>query len=144
MFKSILVPLDGSGYSEQALATGLELARLTGAKVSLVTVVLGYKDAHVPAVARLDEQTRRRAEAYLQPFLDQARSAGFDVTAGVWHGEPADEILAGARASQADLIVMSTHGMGSEGRHALGSVSLKVLQSADCPVLLVRIGGAKA
>jgi nucleotide-binding universal stress UspA family protein len=139
MFQSILVPLDGSDYSERALATGLELARLTGAKVTLLTVILGYKDAHVPPVERLDQQARDRAEAYLAPFLEDARKAGFDVSSRVGHGDPAQEIVASARERGADLIVMSTHGIGATGRHALGSVAMKVLQDSDCPVLMVRI-----
>jgi nucleotide-binding universal stress UspA family protein len=139
MFQSILVPLDGSDYSERALATGLELARLSGAKITLLTVILGYKDAHVPAVERLDQQARDRAEAYLAPFLEDAHQAGFDVSSHVGHGDPAQEIVAAARDSSADLIVMSTHGIGATGRHALGSVAMKVLQDSDCPVLMVRI-----
>ena len=135
MFKSLLVPLDGSVYSERALAMGLELARLSGARVTAVTVVLCYRDAHVPEVPKLDAQARQRAETYLQPFVDQARASGFDFSAVVAHGNPAEEILRVARETRADLIVMSTHGIGAEGRHALGSVALRVLQSATCPVL---------
>ena len=135
MFKSLLVPLDGSEYSERALAVGLELARLTGARVTALTVVLAYKDAHVPEVPSLEAQAKQRAEAYLKPFIDQAKTAGFDLDGIVAHGNPAEEILRAARERDADLIVMSTHGIGAEGRHALGSVALRVLQSATCPVL---------
>lgn len=139
MFQSILIPLDGSDYSERSLATGLELARLSGAKVTLLTVVLSYKDAHIPRVERLEEQARGRAEAYLNPFLENARHAGFEVDAQVGHGDPAQEIIRSARATNTDLIVMSTHGIGATGRHALGSVAMKVLQDSDCPVLMVRV-----
>ena len=135
MFKSLLVPLDGSEYSERALAMGLELARLTGAKVTLLTVVLAYKDAHVPEVPSLEAQARQRAEEYLKPFVDQGRAAGFELEGVVGHGSPAEEILRVAREHDADLIVMSTHGIGAGGRHALGSVALRVLQTAACPVL---------
>lgn len=139
MFQSILVPLDGSDYSERALATGLELARLSGASLTLVTVILSYPQAHVPQVERLDDLARERAEAYLAPFIEGARNAGFDVAGRVGHGNPADEIVRAARERNADLIVMSTHGIGATGRHALGSAAMKVLQDADCPVLMVRI-----
>ena len=135
MFKSLLVPLDGSEHSERALAMGLELARLSGARVTALTVVLAYKDAHVPEVPKLEAQARDRAEAYLKPFVDQARASGFEFEGVVAHGNPADEILRVAREHSADLIVMSTHGIGAEGRHALGSVALRVLQTATCPVL---------
>jgi len=139
MFQAILVPLDGSDYSEQALSTGVDLSKLSGARLILLTVVLAYKDAHVPPVERLDAQARNRAAAYLAPFVERARAASVEVKAEVAHGEPAGEIIQAARQEGADLIVMSTHGMGATGRHALGSVALKVLQGADCPVLMVRI-----
>jgi nucleotide-binding universal stress UspA family protein len=139
VFQSILVPLDGSDYSERALAAGLELARLTGAKVAILTVILAYKDAHVPPVAQLEEQAKGRAEAYLAPFLERAKEAGFEVTGEVATGEPAQEIVSAARARGVDLIVMSTHGIGATGRHSLGSVAMRVLQEADCPVLMIRI-----
>ena len=141
MFSSILIPLDGSEYSQRAMATGLDLARLTGAKVTVLTVVLGYKDAHVPAAPQPEAQTRQRAQAYLQPFVDDGRALGFEIVADVRHGDPAEEILRSAREHESDVIVMSTHGFGSEGRHPLGRVALKVLQTAECPVLLVRING---
>jgi len=139
MFNSLLVPLDGSPYSEGALALALELARLSGARVALITVVLAYKDAHVPAVAKQEEQTRKRAEAYLAPFVEQGRAAGFEVSGRVGHGDPAEEIVRAAEEDDIDVIVMSTHGMGAAGRHALGSVALKVLQTAWRPVIMIPI-----
>ena len=135
MFKSLLVPLDGSEYSERALAMALELARLTGARVTALTVVLAYKDAHVPEVPSLEAQAKRRAEEYLKPFIDEGRAAGFELEGVVAHGSPAEEILRAANEQDVDLIVMSTHGIGAEGRHALGSVALRVLQTSACPVL---------
>ncbi len=45
-----------------------------------------------------------------------------------------------AREHDIDLVVMSTHGIGAKGGYAMGSVALKVLQTAPCPVLLRRIG----
>jgi len=107
--------------------------------VTLVTVVLAYKDAHVPSVARLEEGTRKRAASYLEPFLAEGRGAGFEIAGEVGHGDAGEEILRIAGKNNADLIVMSTHGIGASGRHALGSVAMKVLQSAECPVLMVRI-----
>jgi nucleotide-binding universal stress UspA family protein len=139
MFESILVPLDGSAHSERALVTGLELAKLNGAKLTLLAVILAYKDVHVPHVAQLDEQARQRAELYLAPFVEDARSKGLDVASLITHGEPSQEIIKAAREISADLIVMSTHGIGATGRHALGSVAMRVLQESDCPVLMVRI-----
>ena len=143
MYQSILVPLDGSEYSERALAAALDLAKMAGARLTLLTVVLSYKDAHVPRVERIERQVQERAEAYLAPFAERVRSSDVEVTAQVAHGEPAGEIILAAREAGADLIVMSTHGIGATGRHALGSVAMKVLQESHCPVLMVRIAEAR-
>jgi nucleotide-binding universal stress UspA family protein len=142
MYKSLLVALDGSEYSERALAMALEFARLSGGKVTLATVVLAYRDAHIPEIPALDGQARKRAEAYLEPFLAKAKDAGFDVDGVIAHGDPAEELVRIAGDRKADLIVMSTHGMGASGRHAIGSVALRVLENACCPVLMVHIGDA--
>ena len=139
MFKSILVPLDGSEYSERSLATAFELARMTGAKIAMLTVVWGYKDVHVHSTELLEKQALERAEAYLAPFLRDAGEAGFDVTGQVAHGIPSEEIVKAADEANTNLIVMSTHGIGASGRHALGSVAARVLEDSHCPVLMLRI-----
>jgi nucleotide-binding universal stress UspA family protein len=56
----------------------------------------------------------------------------------VRRGHPADEIVAAARETGADLIAMSTHGRGGLGRLVFGSVAQAVLRHADMPVLLMR------
>jgi nucleotide-binding universal stress UspA family protein len=139
MFKTILVALDGSEYSERAFKLASDLARLGPSRIVVTTVVSAYKDAHLPAVPKLEEQTRRRAETYLAPFLDAGRASGLDVEGNVSYGDPAQEIVKQAVETGAELIVMSTHGLGAAGYHALGSVALKVLETAPCPVLLERI-----
>jgi len=139
MYKRILVPLDGSPHSEQAFAAALNLAHMSGAEVTLLTVVLAYRDAHVANVPKLAGQTRRRAEAYLAPFVQRGKERGCSVAARVGHGDPAEEIVAAADDIDADVVVMSTHGIGASGRHALGSVAMKVLEKAGRPVLMVPV-----
>ena len=139
MFENIVVSLDGSAYSEQALSAAAELAMLSKAKLHLLTVVLAYKQAHVPVVPRLDQQTEARAEDYLRPLASAARERGVEVATYVRHGAPAEEIVRLATETKAGLITMSTHGIGATGLHALGSVAMKVLETSPCPVLMIRI-----
>jgi nucleotide-binding universal stress UspA family protein len=121
MFNTVLVPLDGSEYSERALSLGADVAKMSGSRLLLLTVILAYKDAHVPAVPKLDEQARQRAVAYLAPLAARAREKGLEVTEVVAHGEPAQEIIKAAKDGGAGLVVM------------------KVLQTADSPVTMIRI-----
>jgi nucleotide-binding universal stress UspA family protein len=140
VFKQILVPLDGSEYSERALRYASDLAKSTGAALRLVSVVLRPEVAGEPHVERLDEQSRERAMRYLEAHATQARANGVaDVTPEVRLGEPARAITEVAAERGADLVVMSTHGLGASGRYALGSIAFKVLMTAPCPVFMVRI-----
>lgn len=140
MFQHILVPLDESAYSERALTHAEELAKASGARLSLLVVILRPHSAGAPAVPKLDAVSRQHAEHYLQQRAEEVRSRGLAaVSTEVHFGEPADCIADVAEEEGVDLIVMSTHGLGATGRYALGSVALKVLMSAPCPVLMVRI-----
>lgn len=140
MFKHLLVPLDGSEYGARALAYAEGLAKGSGAKISLLTVLLRPASENAPVIPKLDDQSRKFAEAHLDLTASAVRERGLaDVSAVVEFGEPAERITEYARSQGADLIVMSTHGLGATGRYAIGSVALKVLMTAPCPVFMVRI-----
>lgn len=140
MFNNIVVPLDESEYSERALAQAEELAHLSGAAIRLVTVCTHIGPSELPEVKQLDEIAARRAELYLEKRAQTVRAAGIaDVSFEHRFGEPAEVIASYARETDADLIVMSTHGLGAARRYALGSVAMKVLTTAPCPVFMVRI-----
>jgi nucleotide-binding universal stress UspA family protein len=140
MFRHILVPLDGSEYAERSLKLAAELATTHQASLTLLSVLLRPDSPQIPHVPKLDAQSEERARVYLQARADTARAAGAaNVSSEVLFGEAAAAIADFAAANGVDLIAMSTHGLGASGRYALGSVALKVLMTAPCPVLLVRI-----
>ena len=140
MFSHLLVPLDGSEYGARALAYAEGLAKETGAKISLLTVLLRPASEDAPHVPKLDEQSRKFAEGHLDQTAATVRERGpAPVSTAVTLGEPAERITEYARSQGVDLIVMSTHGLGATGRYAIGSVALKVLMTAPCPVFMVRI-----
>lgn len=145
MFQHILVPLDESAYSERALKHAEELAAASGGQVSLLVVVprphaTEGAPEHLDAVRRLQAERPQRAEQYLKERAADVKSRGLaTVNTEVRVGETADCIADAARERGVDLIAMSTHGLGATGRYALGSVALKVLMTAPCPVLMVRI-----
>lgn len=142
-FKKILVPLDGSDLSEEAILDGVELARRFKGGVILATVVpppFSATSPYVPSVVE-DEGTReaifagfrRYLEAMGEPveqlglLLDTAVLAGPDVASG---------ILEHGRRVGADLVVMSSRGRGGVARLVLGSVADKVVRSSAVPVLV--------
>ena len=108
--------------------------------MNLLAVVPTVSSASAPAATELNENRGKAALAYLEENAKALRGAGVsDVTTLVRVGDPARLITEVARELGADLIVMSTQGLGADGRYALGSVALKVLMTAPCPVFLVRI-----
>ena len=143
MFKHVLVPLDGSEYALRALASAEGLAKLSGARLTLLSVLLRPEDAGALHVGKLDERSHDQLQAELDALAEQvkARSGLGDVDATVVFGQPAHEITEYANANDVDLITMSTHGLGATGHYAVGSVALKVLMTAHCPVYMVRIVG---
>ena len=141
MFHHILVPLDQSTYAERALLYARDLSNTSQTKISLLAIVDGLDDELAsPELQRAAEIRMQRAQLYLDKRADAERAAGTEnVDSHLRSGEPAAAIVDVAREIDADLIVMSTHGSGARGRHALGSVAQKVLVSPPCPILTVPI-----
>jgi nucleotide-binding universal stress UspA family protein len=140
--RRILVPLDFSGQSRQALDCAVPLAATFGAKISLLHVVqppvvmrtMPDGGIAVPVnTDRLVELAGERLEEMAAGFLP-ARVRG---NRSVREGSPAYEIIAAAEALKADLIVLSTHGFTGLKRVLLGSTAERVVRHAHCPVLTV-------
>ena len=140
MFGRILVPLDGSEYGERALPYATDFARLAATQVFLLSVVPTATAPMLEPSSESDEDRARPWKKYLDGHAEALRAAGIeDVVAEVRFGPPARVIIEAARDEEVDLIIMSTHGLGASGRYALGSIALKVLMTAPCPVFMVRI-----
>jgi len=141
MYEKILVPLDGSETAEVVLPCAAELTGRLGSETILVYV-------NEPAAAVYD----RMAEFYLQAitaankriaerYVNGAPGKEARIASEILAGYPAQEILDYADKTNADLIVMATHGRSGISRWVLGSVADKVLRLAKRPVVLVRAQG---
>jgi nucleotide-binding universal stress UspA family protein len=139
MMYTILVPLDGSPLAEHALPFAARLAAATSARLILSRVLPLSNLQPVEAdLASADE-----ARAYLLRVGDRLTAKGHLVERTTPWGEPAAEILEQARSTQADLVVMGTHGRSGPGRWLYGSVADDVLRHALVPVVLVPRDAAK-
>lgn len=143
MYQRLLVPLDGSGLAEAALAHAEEVAAQFDAEIILLRVVVSPYAIAAPdlvlATAESDmHQLSAQAEEYLKNTANQLRARGLQVRSATCEGPVAEAILEHAEALSADLIVMSTHGRGGVSRWVYGSVADRVLQGSSCPVLLIR------
>ncbi len=141
MYRRVLVPLDGSTFSEHALAWARPIARLAGADLTLTLVhAATYRYAVEMAVMALDEwQTalHEREVDYLNERARRLRDDGIATRAALMEGEVAASIV-DLSGRESDLVVMATHGRGGVERAWLGSVADNVVRHASVPVLLVR------
>lgn len=141
MFTHLLVPLDGSDYALRALKCAEDLAQATGARLTLLGVLMRPEGTATTQAEKPDERSRARLHSDLDSLAREveARSELSQVDAEVRFGEPAHQITDYAKTGDVDLIVMSTQGLGATGQYSLGSVALEVLKTAACPVFMLRI-----
>jgi nucleotide-binding universal stress UspA family protein len=144
-FARILVPTDFSPPSTAALATAKALAARFGASIHVIHVL---EDPYVTTSfasevygylpTGIKESWQREAQTHLDALLTPDETTQFRVTTKVLFGSPARAIVDYARDYQMNLIVMGTHGRGGVAHLLLGSVTERVVRTADCPVLTVR------
>lgn len=140
MFRRILVPLDGSTFSELALPWARALALCNDGEIVLVRVDETYEPPPGVFVSAtvLPEVLSLGVGEYLQQHEMRLRQAGIRASSAVLEGRIADAIVRHAREVGADVIVMCTHGRTGLQRILLGSVAEYVAKHAPCPVMLVR------
>lgn len=138
MFRKILVPLDGSAFAEQALATAAAVCGRAGGASGGIELLLVNTDAFRPLVPA-DPQGAAEDRIYVNGLAEEAsRLLKVPVSGIVLDGDPVDVIVNRANETDADLIVMSTHGRTGFTRAVMGSVADGVIREAGRPVLLQR------
>ena len=145
MFKRIVVGTDGSETADQAVRQAIELAKLTGASLSLVSAYqpapgrrLQAEQAGAPADVQYEIGPREDVNLILDGAAADAKQAGIEVQTHPVEGDPADAILNVAEETRADLIVVGNKGMTGARRYLLGSVPNNVSHHAPCSVIIVR------
>jgi nucleotide-binding universal stress UspA family protein len=155
MLKHILIPLDGSQLAEKAL----DYARRVISPKTEITLLMAIdppdylaygqysgQSGGLPATAAgpivdyqaMAQDMMSHARTYLNRVADELRKSGYTVHVTIETGTPADVVIETARKHpQIDTIVMSTHGRSGLTRWLLGSVTIKVLNAAPCPVYVI-------
>src|SRR5689334_21075740 len=122
MFRSLLVPLDGSSQAATALQPARAVAEATGGAITLLRVPGSHSESDC-----------QKASSYLASVAQELHAANTPVDIVVRPGEPAQEILALARARHCDLIVMATNAPGPRSMTILTSVGRWVLANSPAP-----------
>lgn len=146
LFCHVLVPLDGSAMSDDALDRAVTLATPDKTTFTLITVIVPPTELAYPDLssrtfvdATFVDSQREDAEAHLNARATELRESGARVeTLVLMHPRPAQAILDAADEHHVDSIALSTHGRGAVKRLVLGSVADAVIRLAKVPVLVYR------
>jgi len=138
MYRKILIPIDGSKGATMAAEQAIELARVIGARVSVLHVIdkrsyLGLGEA---GRRELRKRLTDKGEKYVKDVT--AKASGMRAEKIVLEGHPAEVVVKVADDKRVDLIVMGTRGLTGARRMLLGSTAEQVIRWAPCPVLVVR------
>jgi len=126
--KRILVATDGSRYGDAAAIVARKMAAYCGLPVTVVSAVIASHSA----------ERRQEAKGAIERVKAGLDADGVSTNAHLAEGHPDQAILDSAKRDGADLIIMGSHGRSGLEKMLMGSVSEKVLNQAECPVLVVR------
>jgi nucleotide-binding universal stress UspA family protein len=145
VFTRIVVGTDGSETAAEAVRQAVDLAKLAGAQLSIVSAYEPVSERRVageqqdaPADVQHEIGPREDVNLILEGAAAEAKKAGIEVQTHPVQADPADAILNVAEETGADLIVVGNKGMTGARRFLLGSVPNNVSHHAPCSVIIVR------
>jgi nucleotide-binding universal stress UspA family protein len=141
--RRILVPIDFSIHSKNALRYAIPLAEQFGASLSLIYVIeptiypadLGFGQVVMPGV---EDELRSKSEEELKSIIETEIGGRVGATSVVRLGKPYQEILKEAKEETSDLIILATHGHTGVEQILFGSTAMRVVRLAECPVMTIR------
>ncbi len=142
----MLVPVDFSDPSREALRHARELASLYGADLDLLYVVEealhpAFYVGGVSSIYDVEPDIEEKARAHLQKFANKTPGAKVNINVHAVPGQAAASILSFVEEHEIDLVTTSTHGRTGMDRFLLGSVAEKLVRHLRCPVLTVKAFG---
>jgi nucleotide-binding universal stress UspA family protein len=144
MYRSILIPTDGTEITAKAVASGIALAKALGAQLSTITVKEPFPYSAISEMQPIPPQEfydaqERIALMRVKEVVAAADKAGLDCQAfTVEATHPWEAIVDHAKTQGCDLIVMASHGRRGVSALLLGSETTRVLVHCDVPVLVVK------
>jgi nucleotide-binding universal stress UspA family protein len=145
VFTRIVVGTDGSETAAEAVRQAVDLAKLAGAQLSIVSAYEPVSKRRIegeqqgaPADVQYEIGPREDVNLILDAAAASAKKEELEVQTHPVEGDPADAILNVAEETNADLIVVGNKGMTGARRFLLGSVPNNVSHHAPCSVIIVR------
>ena len=142
----VLVPVDGSKYSLEALTVAIDFVKTKGGEISVISVVpdIGGMDGHEISPARRErhmETFEKRADEIVKQACDMLSAAKVTTSCAkniVTSVSIADAIVDFAETEKIDLIIMGSRGLTLSSRIKLGSIASQVIKHSPCSVYLVK------
>lgn len=139
----ILVPIDFSEMSREALASADNLASQVGGRLTLLHVhevtevrPVDYAYADTPESTA---ELQKALEEHLASWAKECKTPADRISASIVRGSATDEIIGASKNH--DIIVMRTHGRSGVSRFMLGSVAERVVRGAACSVFILKPPG---
>lgn len=139
-YRNIVIATDGSKNSERAISYGIEIAKLSGARVYGLHVIDTFSLSPSWTAGResLYEILKRDGEEATFKVKECGEASGVEIKEVLLEGHPSNEIVDFAENNDIDLIVMGTLGKTGLDRFLMGSVAENVVRNSKVPVLVVR------
>ncbi|MEO1401008.1 MAG: universal stress protein [Cyanobacteria bacterium J06635_1] len=135
--KSVLIPIDFSDLSYQAIAPAKEyVENLSCLKLIHVLSPLHPADPAAMWDTLSDDERKQKVREFLHNKLSEIGYEGVQIEVAI--GDPTTKIVDYAKETEADLIVMPSHGRKGVSRFLLGSVAERVVRLSPCPVLILK------
>ena len=139
--KKILVPFDGSGYSEKAYEQALEIAEKFESELTVMTVIQSkISDSSGISLTRMQELQNEEEDAatsMLKTLEDRAKAKNVSFSIKIVHNPSSSEAIVDyADSHNIDLVVMGSHGRTGFRKIVLGSVASGVVGHTKCSVLI--------
>ena len=138
LYMNILVPLDGSKYSEKALLHACDMAKNYQSRLILLYVVEKLISINPLDRKAYLEMLRKVGNDVLVKGKKTALKQGIDSKIVIKEGNIANEIIKLAKKEQCNLIIVGNKGLGATARFFLGSVSNKLANNSPCSILIVK------
>lgn len=136
--KKILVPMDGSKSSFDALDKAITVARACQATVLGVHAISFLPAEFMPSVVPYKIYQKKEAGKFLEKAKVRAAKSGILFKYAIVYGNPVEQVISIAKSKKFDLIVIGARGKGRVSEIFLGSVSNAILHKSSIPVLVVK------
>jgi len=142
VFKNILVPYDGTNFSNRAFKKALDIAKKDGSKITIFTVIEGEYSA-IRGYTRMNPEIIKKqenaAKKYIYKLEKTAKNLNIPISVKIKQGTSIiKEIISLANSKKSDLIVIGSHGRTGLNKFILGSVANGVAQQVKCSIMVVK------